>query len=241
MSRIIIMKLGTALDSLLDQRGDFEHYVAAGLGVPIESCRIVDPRCGDAFPAHGECRAVVITGSPEMITDDPDWSRSSERWIREGIDRGTPFLGICYGHQLLAKVLGAPVGWTKQGAEIGTVTVDLVPDAWANGFWPRPPGQLTVQIFHKQSVHDLPPGARLLATNSHDRVQGFAWEQHVWGVQFHPEFDADILRAYLRAENEQLRSEGRASEQFPERTQDSDDGRTLLREFARFVGVHQQS
>src|SRR5699024_8582920 len=108
MSRIIILKLGTALDSLLARRGDFEHYFAAGLGVPIESCRIVDPRYGDAFPEHDECRAVVITGSPEMITDDPDWSRNSERWIREGIDRGTPFLGICYGHQLLAKVLGAP-------------------------------------------------------------------------------------------------------------------------------------
>lgn len=240
MSRIIIMKLGSALESLRARRGDFEDYFAAGLGVPFDSCRIVDPRRGEALPAHDECRAVVITGSPEMITDDPDWSRNSERWIREGIDRGTPFLGICYGHHLLAKVLDAPVGWTKQGPEIGTVTVDLVPDAWTNGFWPRPPEQLTFQTCHKQSVHDLPPGARLLATNSHDRVQGFAWEKHVWGFQFHPEFDADIVRAYLQAENEQRRSEGQASEQFPERTLDSDDGRTLLREFARFVGIHQQ-
>lgn len=239
MSRIIILKLGTALDSLRARRGDFEHYVAAGLGVPFDSCRTIDPRRGDAFPEHHECRAVVITGSEEMITDNPDWSRNSERWIRAGIDRGTPFLGICYGHQLLAKVLGAPVGWTKQGEEIGTVTVDLVRDAWTNGFWPGPPGQLTVQTCHQQSVHDLPPGARLLATNSHDWVQGFAWEQHVWGFQFHPEFDADILRNYLQAENERRRSEGRASEQLPERTQDSDDGRALLREFARFVGVHQ--
>lgn len=237
MKDLVILKTGTALDSLRARRGDFEHYFATALGIPIEACRIVDPRRGDAFPAHDECRAVVITGSPEMITDNPEWSRASERWVREGIDHGTPFLGICYGHQLLAQALGAPVGWTKKGVEIGTVTVDLERDAWANGFWRQPPEQLTVQMAHNQSVHDVPPNGRLLASNSHDLVQGFAWEQHVWGFQFHPEFDADILRTYLHAESEELRSAGRDPQQILDRTQDSDDGRTLLREFARFVGM----
>jgi GMP synthase (glutamine-hydrolysing) len=239
MAETVILKLGDALDSLKDRRGDFEHYFAAGLGVPIESCRVVDPRRGEPFPAHERCRAVVITGSPAMITENHGWSLESERWLRYSMDGGTPVLGICYGHQLLAHALGAPVGWTEQGQEIGTVTVDLVPETWADGFWPRPPRQLSVQTCHKQSVLDLPPGGRLLATNSHDWVQGFAWGRHVWGFQFHPEFDADIVRAYLQADMKKSGSNADELQRRLECTRDSEDGRSLLRAFARFAGLHQ--
>lgn len=237
MADIVILKLGTALESLRNRRGDFEHYFANALGVPFESCRVADPRYDDELPAPENCRAVVITGSPEMITHDPDWSLRSENWIRQGIDQGTPFLGICYGHQLLAKTLGGAAGWTQQGMEIGTTDIDVFPDAWPNGFWHQPPGRITIQTCHSQSVHELPAGARLLASNSHDRIQGFAWGDQVWGFQFHPEFDVDIVRAYLQAESEKLRSGGRDPQQIFEQTHESDDGRTLLRAFARFAGM----
>lgn len=239
MSDIVILKLGTAIDSLRTRRGDFEDYFAAGLGIPIASCRIIDPRQTDAFPPHDECRAVVITGSPEMITDDPDWSLNSERWIRKGIDHGTPHLGICYGHQILAKVLGAPVDWAQHGTEIGTVSVEIFQDAWADGFWHEPPARLTVQTCHSQSVQELPSGARLLASNKHDRIQGFAWGRHVWGFQFHPEFDADILAGYINAESRQLERAGLDPRQMLNDTRDSDDGPRLLRAFAQFAGMHQ--
>ena len=54
----------------------------------------------------------------------------------------------------------------------------------------------------------LPPGARLLASSRGDPHQAFAVGDHAWGVQFHPEFDADVVRAYLEARRDAVRAEG---------------------------------
>lgn len=232
MADIVILKLGSALAELKTRRGDFEHYMASGLGVPIDTCQVVDPQQGDAFPDPRRCGAVVITGSDAMITDDPEWSLRSQKWLGQALEHDVPILGICYGHQLLAQTLGGKVGWSPREREIGTIQVELTQAGKQDPLCSHLPDTLVVQACHSQSVLELPEGARHLAGNACDSMQGFSWGQNAWGFQFHPEFDADIMRTYIEDDREDLVKEGRDPDQLLREVQDKPHGTQLLRRFA---------
>ena len=167
----MILKTGTTLPRLLP-RGDYEDWIAAGLGVPeVRVCRLSE---GEALPDAAAPRAVVITGSAAMVTDRLEWSERAAAWLLEVLARETPVLGICYGHQLLAHALGGVVGANPRGREIGTIEVDLTAaaasDPLLGGLGPR----LVVSASHRQSVLQLPRGARHLGGNATDPNQAFA-------------------------------------------------------------------
>ena len=62
---------------------------------------------GHPLPPPADCRAVVITGSHAMVTDNRPWSVKVANWIPMLVNYEVPFLGICYGHQLLAQAMAA--------------------------------------------------------------------------------------------------------------------------------------
>ena len=80
-------------------------------------------------------------------------------------------------------------------------------------------------------------GARLLAGNAADPHHAFAWGEQAWGVQFHPEFDADVIRAYLTARRELLLEEGMDAERLEGEVTETPDGTRLLRRFAALAGL----
>jgi GMP synthase (glutamine-hydrolysing) len=230
----VILKLGSAPAELVKRRGDFEQWFAHGLGLPVD-CRVVNPVRGDALPEPHACRGVVLTGSDAMLTDNPDWSLRAQAWLERVLAQDVPVLGVCYGHQLLAQTLGGKVGWSPAGEEIGTVTVELTRDGRSDPLFAGLPPALTVQAAHSQGVLELPPEARLLAANTHERVQAFAWGTRAWGLQFHPEFDADVSRFYIEDDREKFAAEKRDPDALLRATRDSEHGIALLRRFASLL------
>ena len=142
---------------------------------------------------------VVITGSHDMVTERQPWSEQAAAWLPGLVERGIPTLGICYGHQLLAHALGGEVGDNPNGREFGTVTVDLEAEAADDPLLGGLPARLPVQVCHTQSALTLPAGARRLAHGSRDANQAFVVGEAAWGVQFHPEFDAEVVSGVHRA------------------------------------------
>ena len=92
-----------------------------------------------------------------------------------------------------------------------------------------------MQATHVEAVLELPAGARLLASSPGDPHQAFAVGDHAWGVQFHPEFDADVVRAYLEARRDAVRAEGLDPDALLRGASDSPHGAALLRRFARLL------
>jgi GMP synthase (glutamine-hydrolysing) len=233
MHDVLIIKLGSASEELKTRRGDFEQWFARGLGMTMDQCLVVNPETGDALPDPRTYRGMVLTGSDAMLTDNPDWSLRTQQWLVSALERDIPVLGVCYGHHLLAQTLGGEVGWSANGEEIGTVTIELTPEGHKDPLLARLPGTLTVQSSHSQAVLALPPGARLLARNAHEPIQGFAFGSNIWGFQFHPEFDADVSSAYIEEDREKLKQQGRDPEILSRAARDSDHGTVLLRRFAQ--------
>ena len=230
----LIVKTGSTMPHLRAARGDYEDWIAAGLGVDAEVC---DVESGETLPSPERPGLVVVTGSSALVTDRLPWSERARAWLPAIVERGTPLLAICYGHQLLADALGGAVGPNRLGRQIGTIDVTLTDDAAADPLFEVLPPAIVVSASHRQAVLALPPGARRLAFDEADANQAYAIGERAWSVQFHPEWDHDVMRAYLEARVDVLREEGLDPDALLARVRPSDDGPALLRRFAELAGV----
>lgn len=169
---------------------------------------VIDPRRGDTLPDPAEVSGAVVTGSHAMVSHREPWSETTAAWLAQLVSRDTPVLGICYGHQLLAHALGGEAGNHPQGVEVGTVTVTLEEAAAGDALLRGLPAQFPANVVHWQSALRLPEGAVRLAGNAHEPVQAFRVGGNAWGVQFHPEFDAGVMRGYIDMLAGDLSAEG---------------------------------
>jgi len=233
---VLIVKTGETLAPLRAQGEDFEDWIRAGLGLKPAQAPAVSVHLGEQLPQVSTLAGVVITGSPAMLTDGAQWNLTASHWLRLAVERGMPVLGICYGHQLLAHACGGQVGYHPAGREIGTVPVTLAAAAQEDALLADLPACFHAHTTHSQSVLRLPESAVLLAASAHDAHQAFRIGTRAWGVQFHPEFDARIMRAYVQERQSVLREEGIDVESLLRGVVETPAASGVLRRFAALCG-----
>jgi GMP synthase (glutamine-hydrolysing) len=230
---MLIVKTGTVRTALTEPDGDFEDWIARGLGRRVEVCSVFE---GEVPPSPHETPAVVVTGSAAMVGDREAWADRTAEWLRKAVQAGVPVLGICYGHQLLADVLGGRVGPNPQGREIGTISVALTDAAATDPLFAELPARIDVQASHLESVLELPPGADLLASSKLDPHHAFRLTgRPVWGFQFHPEFSAAVTRGYVEAKRDDMRTEGMDPDRLLAEVRETRWGNDILARFAELV------
>lgn len=234
----VLIKLGSTLPALQADRGDFVDWILEGLALAPQDVVLIDPTAGDALPVPEGLAGIILTGSHAMVTDRAPWSERTAAWLREAVVQGVPILGICYGHQLLAHALGGIVADNPNGREFGTIRASLSAAAQSDRLLGGFGASIEVQTSHTQSVTRLPPGARLLASSALDPHLAYAIGDRVWGIQFHPEFDATVVKAYVEATRERLIAEGRDPDQILRRVKDTPVGSQILRRFVDLVAEH---
>ncbi|WP_245156485.1 glutamine amidotransferase [Agrilutibacter solisilvae] len=211
----------------------FPHWIRVAAGLPRDGALVVNVQGGDALPTREGFAGAIVTGSGAMVTDRADWSEASGAWLREAAHEGLPLLGICYGHQLIADALGGEVGYHPDGREMGTVTLELHPQASEDPLFAGLPPTFPAQATHLQTVLRAPPGATVLARSVHDACHAFRWGDRAWGVQFHPEFSATHMRGYVRAREDALTREGRCHKQLARSVSATPHARRVLQRFVR--------
>jgi len=241
MGRIAILKVGTTLPSLISQKGDFEDWISAGMELAKDEKIVIDVQNGAALPAYEELTGTVITGSHANVTEHHKWSERLAEWLPGAVERRIPILGICYGHQLLAYALGGEVGDNPKGWEFGTIDIHLTSAAHGDALLGGLETPIKVHVTHTQAVLRLPEKARRLACSEKDGNQAFAIGDFVWGVQFHPEYDAGVVKEYIGHYREMLRRQGQDSDELMTRSVDTVYGGTILRRFAALVNKRKGS
>lgn len=231
---ILVISAGNSFNEIRREFGDFDDWIIAGLrhDGPVQR---VDARVSHACPPPPErFMGAVISGSHAMVTDREPWSERLATWIRSCAAAEVPLLGICYGHQLIAHALGGHVGYNPRGLEIGTHSISLAPSAATDPLFLRMPPAFPAHLVHAQSVLALPAGAIVLASNNHDPHQAYRFGRTTWGVQFHPEFSAAAMRAYLIKMYSQLQG-GERFLHLLDSVCDTADAARLLARFARLA------
>ncbi len=235
MKRVLVVKTGGTMPEVRAWRGDYEEWIAEGMGLACGDVDVVEVASGGALPEPQAPAGVVVTGSSAMVSHRESWSERTGEWLARAVECGTPVLGICYGHQLLAHALGGTVARNPRGREIGTVLVRSLEPARGDallGVWGS---EGPAHVTHVESVLELPDRAVRLAESDLDPVQAFAIGERAWGVQFHPEFDAETVRAYLLARAEKVRAEGLDPDALLAAIRETPGGPRILRRFAELI------
>ena len=235
MKKLLILKLGDTLPDLAERRGDFEDWFIHGLGLEPAALEVFDPRRETDFPSLEDLSGILLTGSHTMVTEQQEWSERTAAWIRTAVEAGVPTLGVCYGHQLLAHAFGGKVGNNPRGTQEGTTTVELTLEGLNDPLLGGLGAAFTAQVSHAQSVLSLPPEATRLAADHWDANQAFRIGEKAWGVQFHPEMDAEIARTYIQAESAELADQGQNPAEVLASVQETPIAAQVLRRFARLV------
>jgi GMP synthase (glutamine-hydrolysing) len=237
MQKLYIIKAGTTFSSTLETLGDFEDWITAALGENSLPVEVIDAVQGASLPVPSDCGGVIVTGSHAMVTDDLPWSLNIESWIPKLVDACVPFLGICYGHQLLGRAMGGEVGYHPLGSEVGTVDIVLASAADGDPLFNGIPACFSAHATHAQSVLSLPSEAFCLASSRHDQHHAFRVGSFAWGVQFHPEYSAAIMQGYITAQTESLGKKGRNVESLLNEVSETPFARMVLTNFAALVNA----
>lgn len=153
--------------------------------------RQYDVRGGERPAAPGAHDAWLITGSRHAAYDDLPWIHWLAGFIRELDARKIPLVGICFGHQLIARALGGEVVKAPQGWGVGVHAAGIT----ARAPWIDADAEVVrMVVSHQDQVTTLPPGAEALAASDFCPIAMYHIGSHVFAMQAHPEFS----RAYSR-------------------------------------------
>jgi len=144
-------------------------------------------------------------------------------------------LGICYGHQLIAEALGGEAGDNPSGREFGSVELTLTPATAEDPLFGPLANGSAVYVCHKQSALRLPPDALLLASSRLEPHHAFRFGECIWGVQFHPEFDAAAAVEYIGRFRKDLEQEGQDPDKLIAACAPTSPGSGILARFGELL------
>lgn len=148
----------------------------------------------ERFPASlDECDAWLFTGSKWSTYDDEPWIVEAHALARRLHEERRPTIGICFGHQLIARALGGRADQAPAwGVGVHTAAIRQPRD------WMEPPRRtLSLLVSHQDQVTELPDEAELLAGHAFCPYDITQVGQHILTFQGHPEFPKGYSRAMI--------------------------------------------
>jgi len=149
----------------------------------------------------GEVDGYVITGSKSSVYDDKQWIRDLEDFVRRLYHEQRKVVGICFGHQLIAKALGGEVSKSPKGWGVGVNVYQRHGDSVGEGD--------TFQLLasHQDQVMAAPEGAEVIASNAHCEIAGLRLGSCVLTFQGHPEFIPEYAEEIMRFRHDMIGAE----------------------------------
>lgn len=196
---------------VIDKYGGYFNVFVSAFGEEDESWdlyRVVDGE----FPAVDDLDTYdgfVISGSPFDAYSNEIWIIKLCILLRVLDAMEKRVLGICFGHQVICRALGGKVAKSVTGWDIGlrgvNLQTQLLPSRLQSALMENEdddnddqtvtqfPASLSIIKIHQDEVWEVPPEAKVIASSDKTGVEMYTIEDHIMGIQGHPEYTQDIL------------------------------------------------
>jgi GMP synthase-like glutamine amidotransferase len=177
-----------------DTPGRFLDFFVAD-GIQPKTVRLWE---GQQIPVLKHFDLMFVLGGAMDVweLEENPWLEGEMQAIREWVtERGKPYIGLCLGHQLLAKALDGEVGLAARG-EVGVHDVTVNGAAHDHRLFAGLSGSYKVMQWHHAEVKKPPKDATVLASSPRTAVQAIAIDDHALGLQFHAEFSAQTVAGW---------------------------------------------
>ncbi|MGD9799554.1 MAG: gamma-glutamyl-gamma-aminobutyrate hydrolase family protein [Parvularculaceae bacterium] len=210
--RIAIIETGAPPEQLSDKHPSYPKMMERMLAplAPKFSFTTYETFRNGVLPRPGDFDGLLITGSPAGVYEDHVWIAPLEDLVRDTAKAGKPQVGICFGHQLMAKAFGGEVKKSEKGWGVGVHHYEVAGDA----SWMTPAkGKISCAVSHQDQVITPPPGAKALAGSDFCEFGALSFAQGpAISFQMHPEFEhdyaADLIGVRRNRFGETLSEEG---------------------------------
>ena len=184
---------------LIIQHAPHEHPAALRRALESQGIAIqwIHPYLNETYPRVQDLNGVISLGGPMGANDETDfpWVKSEVELLKAAVSAALPVVGICLGGQMLAKALGGRVE-RLVNAEVGWFPIQLSEEGKNDPILGAAGANPTVYHWHNDTFH-LPPGATLLASSKACPRQAYRINENVYGFQFHPEADHQLVLEWL--------------------------------------------
>ncbi|MCT4656805.1 MAG: type 1 glutamine amidotransferase [Cohaesibacter sp.] len=145
-----------------------------------------------------DCDGWVVTGSKAGANDESDWMLKLEAFIRTAADENVPAIGICFGHQLMAKARGGRVERTSGNRWGIGVNHYAVEPTSLQGLRPLGQERISLHAMHQDQVVALPKGAQRLGGSDFCPNGIIVYPGRGLSMQQHPEIRQDFSQYLIR-------------------------------------------
>ena len=227
--RIGILETGGPPAELIGEFGSYVDMTENWLRPVSDDFVRFDVQKGEMPASTAEADLWAITGSRCAVYEAHDWIPPLEQFVREVRAGGRKMFGICFGHQIMAKVFGGMVAKSEKGWGLGVHTYETV--NWPEVFGPELP-HLAMQAFHQDQVINKPDDAVQISRSEFCEYPVLYYPGFGLSVQGHPEFSASYARTLLN-----MRSGVTLPVDVAEKGLETIDEPTTNAELARIVAV----